>query len=289
MHGKIIIILVFSFLMPLCSFADSQTALLGRSPYAIMHPKFQCQAYQQSRDGIGNYGIAVLWNTFGHDYDCLNQELANPDLKLVEVHLINGPCIRNSNCGRYEVLYGYSVTSLNAAIERNDPTLIKKFQATSRKLANYLLPKLRDDQECYISPILESNVPAANMVSIIQWIEASFNNRCKFVWNPVGSSPGLPVEGSAVSEGHGFAPVFQNNQCIANPDGAVITDPSGWETFFSATSKCVTSLGWVLNDNCLSPQNSKFVDPRARSCEDVSGFPQVRAAIIAAQATAKAK
>ncbi len=260
----------------------STKPLYGRAPYAILDPNFSCSAYQASTADIGDYGIAFLWNTFGNDFTCLNQELNSPRVKLVEVHLFNGPCIRNKNCGKYETLSGYTIDTLKKALRQDDQELKQKVTAVAKELADYLLPKLNPDIQCYINPILETDIQVKGSEKIQSWIEPAFNGRCKFVWNPLGSEPGAPIPGADVSEGHGQFPKFINNNCIANPDGTVISSVEDWKNYFLTNKNCVAVLGWTQNDNCLLSKQS-WIDPRARACSDTSQFENLRLGIIAAQ------
>ncbi len=262
--------------------AETLNPLYGRAPYAILDPNFSCTAYTASTQGIGDYGIAFLWNTFGNDFTCLNQELINTRVKLVEAHLINGPCLRNQNCGNYEILYGYTVDSLKHALQIDDPDLKQKIQIAAQNLADYLLPKLGTDVACYINPILETNLQPKGTEKIQTWIAPIFNGRCNFVWNPEGSDPGVPIPGTTVSEGHGQFPTFANNDCIADPDGSVISSVEDWKKYFLANKNCVAVFGWTENDNCVVP-NQAWIDPRARSCAVTSQFLNVQQGIIAAK------
>ncbi len=270
-------------LIPLVSVDCSadQVAILGRAPFAITHPNFNCKAYQESTAGLDRYAIALLWNTFGSHYDCLDSELQNQRVALVEVHLINGACIRNRRCGSYEFLAKYTVETLRAAARAKSQKLRVEIEAAARNLASYLLPKLSNEKECYINPILETNLGRDESVIIQEWIRPIFQGRCKFVWNPVGSDPGSPIEGAAVSEGHGATPNFIDNRCIANPDGTTISSES-WLKFFSRYRQCVAVLAWSSNDNC-NVANAPFKDPRKRGCTITDDYIGIKNGLRAAK------
>jgi hypothetical protein len=278
---QLLICAIFIFFSGCSLLGLSKSAPLnvGRAPYAITSQNFNCTAYKTSVGNLANYGISFLWNSFGNSYSCLDSELNNPKVNLVEVHLVNGPCIRDKRCGSYEYFSTYTTTTLAQGISNSDPSVIAEFKNAATNLATYLLPKLREGVSCYINPVLENNLSEEQLSTVVSWISPIFQNRCSFVWNPEGAEPGLPATGTTISEGHGANPSFVNNQCFANPDGATITTLSQWTSYLSKYgSSCVQAFTWTPNDNCLTP-NAPFLDPRSRTCSDISEYPLMTDAI----------
>jgi hypothetical protein len=276
MFKKIYFILALVLIIQLqaCSIIKpdtTQSGIAGRGPYALLDPKFNCSAFTSSVQGVTSYSMSVLWLTFGTDTTCLQSLLNTNAISLFELHLINGPCIRDKRCGTYEPFYGYTIKSLEDAVKKKDATVQAIFQNTAQQASQAILPLLPSTTACYINPVLETNLSRESSVTVQEWVRPYFNNRCKFVWNPVGPNPGAPIEGASVSEGHGLTPTFVDNNCIANTDGQMYSTVSDWKAYFAKYSNCVAAMAWTFNDNCMVP-NQGFVDPRQRTCADTSEF-----------------
>lgn len=253
-----------------------------RSPYALLSPNFNYNEYNKQTNGIGNYRVVFLWNTFGNKLANLSKEAAKPEVTGFEIALFNTTCVRSGKCGKYETLSGYSVNSLNHAIDANDANLRTKLQAEAQRAASAILPLLRADQKCYVNPFLEHNMNRQQYQKAIGWFIDKFNGRCEFVWNPVQGPPQNPQSPALISEGHGPGPNFGNNRCIANPDGSEIpaSDYPGY--LHNYGSKCEFACTWGSNDNCRTVGGG-FVDPRQRPCKETGDFKKAHDAIVAAR------
>lgn len=267
-------------LLPATLLAQVQNT--GRNPKAIAHKDFKCGAYKKNLLGVNRYAFGFLWHTFGHDLACAEAEIADPRVWVVIPELLNETCVSRRDCGKYEILYGLDTQRWKSKVRKNDPALREKVAKEAQKLSDWLLPRLRPDQQCGINPALETHLSREEAVILRDWIAPAFKGRCFFVWNPVGAKPGVPPPGYSYSEGHGPSPVFADNRCIANPDGAVPED-GDWEAFFRKYKNCFVTMGWDQNDNCAD-RGEPRQDPRARNCEDASGFKAIGEGMRAAQA-----
>lgn len=254
---------------------------LCRGVYALMADKFNYPAYRASMNGVRQYSIAVLWNTFGKKFTNLTSELDSPRVVGIEAALFNTTCLHGAGhpCGKYEVVYGYDKNSLNKAIATDDQNLKAKMVASSNEAAGVILGHLRPGVKCWISPFLEGEVSSTNFAKVVTWISPSFQGKCDFVWNPVGAKPGSPAAGAVVSEGHGDSPAFPGGvRCIANNDGTPISgsEITGFLSRYGAN--CEAACAWALADNCHA-KGQPWLDPRSRPCKDTGDFAAMGSAL----------
>lgn len=264
-------------LLPTAIYADN----LCRAPYALMHNKFNYKAYVNSTKGVNSYTVAVLWNTFGTDTKNLKAELARPEVNGLELILANENCAKYPRCGKYELFAGMNTDKIRKLLRNKDPKFKAKVEAYAQNAATIVNPLLRPDQKRYLNPLLESKCSRAEWQTFAEWIRPFFAD-WTFVWNPLGAKPGLPQPPGSISEGHGDNPKFIDGNCIANPDGTSI-DPADWESYFRKYSACVAVCGWTSADNCIVSGQKGFIDPRKRSCSDVSKMKAVGVGMLEAQ------
>jgi hypothetical protein len=265
--------------------AKAEQPNLCRAPYALLSPNFKYKAYKEGVRGIEKYQVVVLWNTFGNKLENYTRELQDPHVIGTELILFNETCVSRNDCGKYETLYGYSTQSLGKAIANDDLRLKNKLQAEAKRAADYLLPRLRADQQCYINVFLETLQKPNLVLKAASWVMPYFNNgngRCKLVWNPRGSRPGPLPQGFDVVESHGDRPQFVNGPCIANPDGTVLRLSDYPAYLNNYGKKCLMACTWGLNDNC-NLQSGPRIDPRRRQCSDTSDFKNFRAPMLQVQ------
>lgn len=256
---KIFIALLATFLTTVAG-AD-----VGASPYFLSHPKFDIDAYRQRVRGLGPYPVAFLWNTPGHDLDKVRHEIRRPKVTFIEMVLINETCVRNRNCGSYELFHGLTVKQLKRYIANENPRLKKKVLAYSEKAAKWLFSALPPEKECLINPLLETQTSRREGRIFFSWIAPIFKPRCSFVWNPLGDNPGKPIPYAEYSEGHGRVITFKDNNCIANNDGVFLTHRES-RIFTKVYSACKAVFLWTHADNCREDKETAFIDPRLRGC-----------------------
>lgn len=261
--------LILSILL-LAAPALAQTPNVGRDPKALASPFFNYGKYKSTIQCAGNYGVSFLWNTFGTKLSNVEAELRDPRVNYVKIEIFNETCVSRGDCGPYELLAGYNSKTLWRGVDQDNPKLKAKLMAANQKAADWLLPRLRVDQTCRRNTFLETHATRAQAIKVESWLAPAWQGRCGSIWNPVGAKPGLPPPGFVASEGHGPSPVFEDNRCIANPDGSPPADQD-WEAFFRKYAKCEMVYGWDQNDNCID-RGAGRVDPRKRQCKDTSGF-----------------
>jgi len=253
---------------------------LCRAPYALMHKDFKYEKYKSELEGVNGYTVAVLWNTFGNKTENLAKELADPQVKGVQVHLINGSCLKFGRCGDYEIVKG-TANQFRKKVRQENAALKAKIQVAAAQASAFLKDHVRADQRKFLSPVLEHKLDRESYQILMSWIAPYFPG-WTFVWNPEGGKPGLPAAPATVSEGHGPAPVFADNNCIANLDGSAPPD-GDFAGFLRSYPNCALACAWVGNDNCINKGQAGFIDPRKRNCQDTSEWKAVGVGMRQAQ------
>lgn len=225
---------------------------MGRAVYSMNHPDFRCNAFFRSMRARKEIEISVLWNTFGNDTRCLSRVLKDSRLRLVEIHLTNGSCIRMGRCGSYEMFGRYSVTSLKRVLRSNSSTASAKFKRYGWGVATYLAARLPQRSGCAISPMLESNLDPVSARVLVGWTKEVFAGLCGVVWNPMGRVYNV---GQDISETHREP----KSGLICSNDGDPLT-----LNYAKDSRICETAFLWTPADNCIT--SSQFIDPRQRSC-----------------------
>ena len=266
---------------------DTKRQKIGRAPYAITAPQFECNSFLQSMQSIDEWHISVLFNTFGTDYSCLKKVLKNPKLKTLQVHLINENCIKHGRCGSYEFAsFAKNKRHYNRLWKKKSQKMQKKLTRYVKPLQKFLKQNLSQDVECLISPGLESQLSNPAATQLIAATRPLFP-QCKMVWNPLRRARNLLNADYVENHGKRKRPI---SPCIMNTDGTDINFPTrksvekinfeqgtnGSKTWLDAGSRlasyvdkfsyCEYMFLWVREDNCL-PDRS-FRDPRRRDCRD---------------------
>lgn len=197
-----------------------------------------------------------LENTFGEQCDCADKLLQDPRSKVVRVHIINSPCMRNNRCRRYEVLYGETAASASRKILRKDKRFFKKFDAVLERAA-LRIESAKGRLRCYISPCLECDLYENARRVLLLRVSARMPY-CRVVDNP---NSGSCIRG-AVCERHGDSP-STIDPCIVDLDG---TDGSRIDAnkWVARYRHCAVSYYWEPWMNCIT---GRFVDPRKRVCD----------------------
>ncbi len=128
--------------------------LIGQDYYAIQSQYWNLNAtvkYSREAKALGN-----LHNTFGTSLSPIRSLLSAIHPVLYRVHLINTVCVRNSNCGKYELGYGYSKASFDLAVKAKKPAIIRPFRAQVKIYCDLFqgFPETR----LLISPALEHDL-----------------------------------------------------------------------------------------------------------------------------------
>lgn len=286
---RISVLIVVACLSLQASFTEAQEDFplpaLGRAPYAITASDFECSNFIKSMTPLAEWHISYLYHTFGNDNACLKRVLNRPELKTLQVHLINEVCLKHGRCGSYEFVSSMrNKRQYNRLWKKNSPRLVSKLRQFVKPLQKFLKKNLREDVTCLISPGLESGLSNEAAVNLIAAARPLFPE-CQIVWNPLRRARQL--NGANYSENHGKR-ARPTTPCIVNTDGTDINFRSrksvekrnfesgvnGSKTWLEAGeqvkgyiekySYCDYIFLWVREDNCL-PERS-FRDPRARDC-----------------------
>lgn len=238
--------------------------------YGIMSRDWRCKASLNAAKKSGDIRLSFLYNTFGTSFKCVKDFVASGQLKLIEIHLINETCLRNSRCGRYEYVYDKNVQDYEREWLNPTAKVKKGFYEYSKPVADFI-SSLPDGVQCVVSPGLESNLSTKAGKNLTAEAGRIFT-RCRIAWNPMRGSP---ISGT-VYESHGSTPKL-STPCIANLDGEDINFPdrhselsnkiqaSEIPGYLSQYDHCIAANLWVaeFNGTC---QGGPFVDPRQRTC-----------------------
>jgi len=263
---------------------------VGLGPFALTKSDFNCRSFFKELRPLKELHISVLFNTFGNDNRCLVRLLDDPRLKTIQIHLINEPCHRNNQCGKYEFLASVSSPAQYSKLwGNNDPSLIRKFVTYVKPVQDILETNLKENTQCLINPGLESNLNDAAAKNLIKKTRELFP-ACRIVWNPLAASSSTSSSlrnGSDLLEGHGSTPnIF--GPCIANLDGTDIDFPSRptpnrkikdnknyvqsgnplQQYIETYANRCEVVFLWTQEMNCRNDGSGGFIDPRARSCKN---------------------
>ena len=236
-------------------------AEVGASFLGLCNPTFPCGRLIQTFNG---HPIVTGWleGSFGERCKCGDRILRQNKPKTIRVHLLNGPCMRNSRCGSHEYFYGLTPRIASKRIRRRDPELLEKYRTIVLRLKTRL-DQSRGGLTCYVSPCLECDLsnPARR---VLFRIASNLLPDCVLVDNPYNREC---LQGK-VCEKHGDKP-RTSQPCIVDLDGK-----DGKEVDFAAyrrsNVRCDMVLYWEPWMNCIRP--GEFVDPIARDCK----YPQAK-------------
>lgn len=98
----------------------------GQDYYAIQSRYWNLPA--TIRYSAGNQAAGNLDTTFGTSLSPVSSLVSAVNPALYRVHIINTVCVRNNNCGPYEIGHGYTKASFNAAVRANKASIIRPFK-----------------------------------------------------------------------------------------------------------------------------------------------------------------
>ena len=235
-------------------------AQIGSSYLAMCHPKWPCK---ESLVALRK-PLVTGWleETFGRRCLCADRLLNRPGPKIVRVHLLNSPCLRNQRCGRYEAFHGMSIAKANRLVAKQDAKLMAKIDAIMQR-ASRRLAKARQPLTCYVSTCLECDLKYGQR-RILAKMAAAYFPKCTLVDNPVR---GRCLSGF-VCEKHGPKPNLKI-PCIADLDG-IAAESINVKDYLERTRHCEVRYLWTHAYNCIA--GSKFVDPRRRDCKVAEAY-----------------
>ena len=253
------------WLLVLCALVSTAHAQ-GASYLGLCHKDFDCTAVERTWRDSGIIFTGWLENTFGASCKCGDRLLRSHKQKVIRVHLVNSPCMRNKRCGRYEVLYRETAASASRKVLRNDIRFYRKFNTVLTRFKKRI-EQANDGLLCYLSPCLECDLNVKARKKLLNLVRLAVPECI-----PVDS----PLRGSCVSgavcERHGESPMV-SGACITDLDG-VDGSKIDLARFVRLSKKCDISYYWEPWMNC---NRGSFIDPRKRNCKyDNSYFDKTR-------------
>lgn len=195
--------------------------------------------------------------TFGTDLTKLDAFLSATHPQMHRTHIINGTCIRGNNCGSYEYVKGFSVSSFDAAVKKSDKRILDPFKA--RVKAYHELALKHPETKFLISPVLEHQLSKESYRVLADAVLSVWIEGVQLVNSPMGGVAIERYKGAWV-ERHGTASIKDGD--IVSFDGAGATD-ANIPAFLSNTKNAKIVLVWERQYNCRT-NSPKWVDPRAR-------------------------
>lgn len=212
--------------------------------------------------------LGSLHNTFGPGVTNADSIISSVAPSHFRVHLINGPCIRNKNCGPYEIGRGYDTASFNKAVEKGNKKILAyvasstaSYKALAEKYTNTVF---------IVSPVLEHNLSIQAYRKLADAVRAVWPG-VQLANSPVG---GISIERylDAYIERHGSNP--QKGADIVSLDGAEATDIN-IDAWLKKAPNAKIMYTWSRVYNCRD-QAEHFTDPRARkSCPKDNHFEEL--------------
>jgi len=272
---KCLISLVLLFL-PIVSFA--QITNVGVAYYGIQSNNWDCDNSFNSLKGVNNIHVAFLYKTFGMNNDCLFKFMADPRFRSLEIHLTNGAGLRKASPRWYELLpaNGYNRASLENALLTRNRKVMRMFKRELAIVNKTILSKLRQDQACFVSPILEHDLSAQAFDNLVRALRPTLLPGCLIVNSPDGPDNGAELPD--IIEHHS-APPYGCPNCINDLDGMDISfsfrsgiaggsiSEKNLPDFMINHRMDVVNFLWIREDNGYSVASLSGAneDPRSRN------------------------
>jgi len=254
---KIMISYLYIAVVCICgvSYSCFAQGTIGEDYLALNSPTFPVRS-ASSVLPLGR-AVGILDFTFGTSTANLEYILRNNAPSHVRIHFLNNTCVRNRNCGKYEPLAGYTLSTLERGIRNHDA---KIFNHLTGRLSIYKsIAAINPNTIFLVSPILEHNLSIAGWRILADFILQQWPG-VKLVNSPMRGNAIERYRGS-YNEQHGV-PVIRNAQ-IYSHDGNDATDTNMAE-WMKATKGSVLRFSWSRGYN-LRTQGTTWVDPRART------------------------
>lgn len=264
--------LLFYFFFSCNSFAQIYNTGLG--VYGIQSKHWNCHAMINSLKKLDQIHLSFVYRTFGLNNKCLLKIIKDPRLKTLEIHVINGSGLRRNKHFNYEIFANETPASLNKKIKNNNKKTLKKFKREINRINRTIISKLRSDQICLISPILEHNLSNQSARKLMKFLKKIIPSSCLLVNNPLG---GGTFSGADIYERHGNN-TFNCLNCINNLDGTDIEfitraglknrniHESQLPKFINNNRKLLVNFLWIREFNGIVTKNLEIVfkNPRKR-------------------------
>ncbi len=227
----------------------------GESFLGLCHQRFPCE---RAKSLLGNQSVLAFgWldGAFNDSSDkqqqcpCGTELLNDRREKVVRVHIINGPGLRNRRLQRHELGYGFTITSLDQEVLRGlseeTPTkFIQQYRARLKKVAAQI-KEAKGKISCYLSPCLECDLSEASRAKLLD-IAREEVPECKLVDNPLNKSciPGYICETHQATQS-------KPAPCIADMDG-VDQSEIDYQKWSEVHQHCLIRFKWQKWYNLLN-------------------------------------
>lgn len=208
--------------------------------------------------------VGILDSTFGTDLTPIRYLLSHNTPSYLRVHIFNGSCVRGGNCGRYDPLYGLSVSQFERKIIAKDRKILKYLR--DRVIVYRSLQTQFPQTQFLLSPVLEHNL-SKKAWSILADVVLKEWSSVQLVNSPEGSWTAERYR-NAWMERHGNTPYRDFD--LVSLDGIDGTDIN-IDNFLQRTSSAKITFLWTRGYNCR--HQGKWQDPRVRtSCPSPDTF-----------------
>jgi hypothetical protein len=244
-----LLVLLVALLSPTMAVAQ------GMSYLGLCSPTWDCKRMMATWGTDIPIVTGWLENTFAKECSCGEKILQEPRDKVIRVHLLNGPCLRNKRCGKYEAFHGFTIKTATADVKKPGSVIVRRFDRIVRRFKKRLA-QAQGNYTCYVSPCLECDLDETARRVLFARVSRHLPN-CLLVDNPYGRR----CLRDHICEKHGANPTV-SQPCIVDLDGidGREVDPKKWVEKYR---HCDLTYYWELWMNCI---RGDFIDPRERRC-----------------------
>lgn len=251
----------------------------GESFLGLCHQRFQCTKAQALFSAEGPLVFGWLDGTFNNSSTnddrcpCGSELLRSQRDKIVRVHIINGPGLRNQRLQRHELGYGFTISTLDQEIlkepsSNQDSEFLMKFRLRLRAVADQI-KSAGGGVTCYISPCLECDLADESRKKLLR-IAGEEVSACHLVDNPLKKSclPGYICETHQVNRS-------KPAPCIADMDGVDQRDVD--QTEWRNTHKhCLIRFKWQDWYNLLNIDKQPVMESKGAKSKRPNWVPPLQ-------------
>lgn len=236
----------------------------GVSYIGLCNSTWDCDSIMRTWD---SKPIITGWleESFGARCECGKRILRSEKEKVLRIHLINSPCMRNNRCEPSDVLYKQSAASASRKMLKPRSDLRRKFQRVVERFKRRIAAS-KGPLTCYVSPCLECDLYGPARKAMLDIVSIALP-ACILVDNPL---KGHCIEGT-VCERHGSGPGL-SSPCIADLDGEELSKTVDIQRFYRNTRQCDLRFYWSSWMNCSGVKDPSlsiplsFTPPSERRC-----------------------
>jgi len=154
-------------------------------------------------DRVKRPAIAFVWGTFGTSREGIEAYFAAVGDRphVIQIHLMNGCCIRRGNCYEGQPLRGFSLNNWNHALTNKDPRVKRVIQRRVRAIREVIARYGNNNTIAILSVALEDNFTDAAAAQLVRWARAEWPGLISR--NPSGTVGGKGDADADLHERHG--------------------------------------------------------------------------------------